>query len=285
MKGRLRGRLRRRLRRPRLPRFLSYADLATLGNGLMGLLAIFTMAVETPYFVGIDDRYVVLGLVAVGAGLDGLDGLIARRFGASRLGTILDDLSDLVTFCVVPSLFLVMNYGGEAWIPTVLTASVVFLFGMMRLARFASTPEHDSLVFTGLPTPVSASAILLLGVSGIPGPLVLSASLVLAFLNVSQVPYPKARARLIWVGAVIWVTALVMGALLLFRPTFTGQVLATGGVIVILLVTLGPLVRASGRPAPTEEENGEADEEAAVGPDAPAAAGDDAGDKSGLPGP
>lgn len=125
---------------------------------------------------------------------DTLDGWLARKMDAiTELGEHLDSISDVLSFGLLPALFLylyILPLDNRA-----VLSSLPFLFTAIRLARFNLTGKK--LAFSGLPSPANA---LLLVTSGIlfrdAHPvfilmIITSSSL----LMISTVPYP-AQLRL-----------------------------------------------------------------------------------------
>ena len=101
-----------------------------------------------------------IGLVALGALADLLDGMLARLLNVhSELGKQLDSLADMVSFGLVPGIIL---YGliAAAWqgqwpndLETrALPAFILTLFAALRLGKF-NLDERQSDGFLGLPTP------------------------------------------------------------------------------------------------------------------------------------
>lgn len=106
-------------------------------------------------------------LIVFAAIIDGLDGLLARKFKAtSNFGAELDSLSDFVCFGVAPALMLYLWAMPQAsrlgWIACMLFAMCCGL----RLARFnvmsgaGNRPHWASLFFTGVPAPAGAGLVL-----------------------------------------------------------------------------------------------------------------------------
>ena len=254
---------------PRLPRIrsvISAADLFTLTNGLAGFLAIavLTKAVvlyEPPFFPGLsgvfpglapseDDRFLLASiLITIGGICDALDGIVARKFGGSRLGGDLDTLSDTITFVATPA-FMVFTYYGEEphTFQALLAAGLILVMGMLRLARFNANPaESQTTTFQGLPTPWSAVTIALLVMARIPYNFALPLIVILAFLNMSNVSYPKSRGRNVVFALLMAAAALTTVVVILFFPENQPRVLRGSFTFVILAVALLPLFYTRGR--------------------------------------
>lgn len=253
-------------RMPRLPRvrgIISAADLFTLGNGLAGFLAIAVVTdtvrlYERPFFPGLDqvfpglapggndDRWLLATvLITLGLICDALDGIVARKFGGSRLGGDLDTLADTVTFVVAPAFMVFTYYGTERTFPSLLAAGLVLVMGMLRLARFNANPtEGSTTTFQGLPTPWCAITIALLINARIPPQFALPIVVVLAFLMMSNVAYPKSRGRATILALLMAVAALVTVAVILFFPDNQPRVFRGSFTIVMLAVALLPFLLA-----------------------------------------
>lgn len=96
------------------------------------------------------------------AGLfDAFDGVVARFTGtSSRFGVELDSLADAVSFGAAPSFIMYKAYFGQhdAW--GIAIASLVLIFGALRLARFNSQlVGFDKNYFSGVPVPIAAVTI------------------------------------------------------------------------------------------------------------------------------
>jgi CDP-diacylglycerol--serine O-phosphatidyltransferase len=150
--------------------------------------------------------------------LDKLDGFAARRLHAqSSFGVQMDSLSDLVTFCVAPTVLLLAVTGAGAGVPVgttwssfgVLAAGLLFVAaGALRLARFnVCTDEVDPHLFQGFPTTfcggLLVTAYLVAAKHGVPELWLRAAPfayVALALLMVSNIPMPKfgpSRSRLL----------------------------------------------------------------------------------------
>ncbi len=230
---------------------LSYADIITLSNALLGFLAI---------------TYIVDGLLRVASILiliciilDGADGWVARRLKIEHeLGAYLDTFSDMLSFCFAPALLLYTTFYninlGRAWehpinfLATVIPSVIVF-FGTLRLSRFADLNSED-FEYTGIPTPVIALLIIissyLFGWGDIfeSRPyIVLISLLILSFFLYSKIKYPKIRNKKWMIIGFLVILLSLTG--LITSTTFTGL---SGYILVIPLilglayVLIGPLL-------------------------------------------
>jgi CDP-diacylglycerol--serine O-phosphatidyltransferase len=142
-----------------------------------------------------------VGLIAVAAVLDGIDGRVARMIkGQSKFGAELDSLADFVNFGVAPGLILYFWQLNELHNGGWIAAMVFAISGGLRLARFNATmddpnkPAFAANYFTGVPAPLGAITVLLpiylsfLGVPRLPAVLTALFTLLIAFLMVSRLP-------------------------------------------------------------------------------------------------
>ena len=142
-----------------------------------------------------------LAAIVFAAGLDGIDGRVARLIkGQSKFGAELDSLADFVNFGCTPGLILYLwglhGAGNVGWI----AAMVFAICGALRLARFnvmiddPNRPLWAGNFFTGLPAPAGALVVMLpiyvdlLGGPKVGSTLTLFYTLAIAFLMVSQLP-------------------------------------------------------------------------------------------------
>jgi CDP-diacylglycerol--serine O-phosphatidyltransferase len=179
---------------------VSIADAFTVLNALLGfsaILAAFEGELELAYVL------VILGVLA-----DGLDGMVARRFGSKWLiGDFLDIMADTVTFGVAPSVLMYVTYRDGLGTPDLglsvmagrvlvfAVGALVISLGVLRLARFCyeSEDEGSDLYFTGLPIPATALLMVTMLLMELPGLVVVIFTIVSTVLMVSDLKYPKAR--------------------------------------------------------------------------------------------
>jgi CDP-diacylglycerol--serine O-phosphatidyltransferase len=186
-------------------------------------------------------RIVLLAAIA-----DGLDGILARRYGGSPYGSYFDGLSDALSFGVAPAVIVWMASGsGAPDATTLLLGGALGLYLAMALTRLAVYTAEDASVSytTGVPTTLAATLIVLAVIGGLTHPLdFVGVGGVLALLMVSEIRYPDLRVR----------DALGMGVLqagVVIAPTAFGlalPVLLAGCATAYLL--FAPYAYRKGRP-------------------------------------
>lgn len=195
-------------------KLLRKADAFTIANAVLGFLAITYIA---------DGKYAqaeALILLAVAA--DGLDGIVARRFGkgAPSLGDYLDIMADYLSFCVAPSILLYQTHYDVAASPLLTrpedllvgaAAGLMVCLGLLRLARHVATAGPAAGRFTGLPTTAAGLFATLVIAAGGLGDLVTSALVIaVAVLMVTEVPYPKIRGPVAGAAGALVVAGVVV---------------------------------------------------------------------------
>lgn len=161
---------------PLLPTFI------TCGNLTAGFAALF---------LAIEGRFLwAAGLVFFAAGLDLLDGAVARKGEVDgEFGRSLDSLADVVSFGVAPAAALYLAALHTLPVLGAAACAVYVVCGALRLARFPLVRRDER--FVGLPIPPAGVLLAALSVLGMPPVLGLLAGLLLAGLMVSEIPFPK----------------------------------------------------------------------------------------------
>jgi CDP-diacylglycerol--serine O-phosphatidyltransferase len=186
-----------------LPNLLT---LSSVASATVGMIALSETHGEKAYAVAM----LCLGISLI---LDRVDGPLARKLGvSSKTGAQLDSLADLVSFAVLPALFLVrsLDSSGEAAGQTSFLTSPSAVFFVVsacwRLARFEEIGmirNRFGECFVGVPTPVAGAALctaLSCGrLFGLPANIIIAAALALAVLMNSRLAYPKRG-----IGAIPW---------------------------------------------------------------------------------
>ncbi|MEM2583445.1 MAG: CDP-alcohol phosphatidyltransferase family protein [Candidatus Thermoplasmatota archaeon] len=159
---------------------ISFADSFTIINGISGLISIF-FSINGNFYAAF-----ILILIAVLA--DGLDGIFARKFG-SFVGKYMDEFCDTVSFCISPCIFAFLKYKVEINNFIFLCFSSIFLiFGILHLISYHIGEKN---FFMGLTTPASAIIITCISYLNLPLFFLYIAFLILSFLMILSIPYPR----------------------------------------------------------------------------------------------
>ena len=185
---------------------LSFADLFSVLNCTFGFIGIYNLIKNSNF----------LPFLYLSALMDGMDGMLAKRFGKSALGKDLDSLADLVSFGVFPAMVIAKTC---IWI-----ALAYLLSAILRLARFNVLEMED---FLGLPTTASALALftaLRLGLD------VRAIALLLAILMISDLRYVRVKDRklLLVIGLVVMGNIFTVFAVYILSVMLVCYILSPG---------------------------------------------------------
>jgi CDP-diacylglycerol--serine O-phosphatidyltransferase len=175
---------------------LGVADVVTLANAVLGLVAMTAAVVGEPLLVA---QLILLAAVA-----DGLDGIVARTYGGTEIGPYLDSMADIVSFGTAPALF-VFIVANEPWGPltdevavfvvAAAVASLVVVFSLLRTVLYTVYVDEDE-KRPGIQNTLASSILAAAYLAGMTSvPVILASTAVLSVLMVAPVPYPKLRAR------------------------------------------------------------------------------------------
>ncbi|NUB91772.1 protein sorting system archaetidylserine synthase [Haloterrigena sp. SYSU A121-1] len=203
-----------------LPRFvgrLGVADAVTVSNAALGFVAVVVAFVD----IALAARLILLAAVA-----DGLDGILARRYGGTDVGPYLDSLADVASFAVAPAVvaFVVVTDSLELGFDAVtgellLTTGTCALFVAMAVTRLGMYTAFDvSGNYTeGIQTTLAATIIGAAILAGTTDPwLVLAVTGAFCYLMVSRIEYPDLLARDAAIMGVVHVLAILI-------PEFAGH--------------------------------------------------------------
>ncbi|MDG5774939.1 protein sorting system archaetidylserine synthase [Haloarculaceae archaeon H-GB2-1] len=175
---------------------LGVADAVTLANAGIGFVAAVA---------AIADPTLAARLVLLAAITDALDGIVARRFGSTEVGPLLDSITDVVSFGATPALFLYaavsVSWAGPLDAPPLALAgglvvpSLFVAFSILRTGFYTvyvGEDEHRPGIQNTLASTILVTAYL----SGLTTPAALLAlSVVVSVAMVAPFPLPKLRAR------------------------------------------------------------------------------------------
>lgn len=206
------------------PRFvgkLGIADAVTVGNAALGFLATAVATVDLTTAA----QFVLLAAV-----LDGLDGVLARRYGGTPAGPYLDSLADVASFGVAPAMVVIVLVEGATTNGLVALAAfgLPSLFVAMAVVRLGLYTAYDTDRTTtlGAPSTLAATVLGAAVLSGVREPaIVLLITAVFCYLMVSPIEYPDLLAR----------DALLMGVVHVLAVLIPGF---QGGLFPVALLTL-----------------------------------------------
>ena len=181
------------------PRFvgrLGVADAVTAANAALGFLAVATAFAD----VGLAARLMLLAAVG-----DGLDGVLARRFGSSEAGPYLDSLADVACFGVAPAALVYAAVRREWPLETLsvdprtaaalLVPALFVTAAVVRLALYTALDADESET-EGVPSTLAATIIGAAVLAGMTAPVpLLAVTGVFVYLMLAPVRYPDLLAR------------------------------------------------------------------------------------------
>jgi CDP-diacylglycerol--serine O-phosphatidyltransferase len=193
---------------------LGVADAVTLANAVIGVVAMTAAVLGRVDLVA---RLILLAAVA-----DGVDGIVARRYGSTEVGPLLDSVADIVSFGTLPALFVfaaareewALTDSPELYAAATAVAALLVVFSLARTALYTVHVGEDE-TRPGIQNTLASSllaAAYLAGLTVVPA--LLAAGAVLSVLMVAPVSYPKLLARdalvmgFFQMGAVLLPTAL-----------------------------------------------------------------------------
>lgn len=108
-----------------------------------------------------DQLYLAIAITFVSMFLDYLDGRVARKYGGSDYGKVLDSLYDILGWVLFPALVVNIESNWAWWSITITT--IYCSFAALRLSRFtvAGYVESNKRYYTGMPVSYSRYALLL----------------------------------------------------------------------------------------------------------------------------
>jgi CDP-diacylglycerol--serine O-phosphatidyltransferase len=190
----------------------SIADLISLLNVGFGFLAIFILLIDES-FVGSIRIHIAFSLILLALLADGLDGIVARKTKSGKLGDYIESMADMTSMSIAPLVFLYSVYHSDITSDALFLIVVggVFLFylssGVIRLASFHLMKQDQ--YFIGLPASAATIILLVLAYLKIPLLAILGSVIILSFLLVSSIPFPKTDTRMNGIATILIFGAIV----------------------------------------------------------------------------
>ncbi|MFB6178324.1 MAG: protein sorting system archaetidylserine synthase [Halorientalis sp.] len=230
--------------RPRFVGRLGPADAMTIANAALG----FAAAVAATITPSLGARLILLA-----AGTDGLDGVIAERYGGTPVGEFLDSLADVASFCVAPAVFVFSVARGEWHLtltaadpPLQLAAALVIpaIYVASGVARLGMYTAYDigSDSTEGVQTTLAATLLAVVYLADLPdlvGFQLSQAGLLIAltagftYLMVTTIEYPDLK-----VSHVLGMAVIQLGAIIV--PTAFNRLFPRVLLVMAVLYFIGP---------------------------------------------
>ncbi len=163
---------------------LKIADYCTLAS-----ISFITTAF---YYLFGGDYKLAIGCMLLAILCDFFDGILARKYGSSRYGELLDAFFDVAGFLLFPISFYIVYFD----VPLIGLAPCVAIMisGCLRLARFVKTGFSDTSASHYVGMPVFYIAFLpILAIFGVNSLLLGSSMLVVAFFMLSEYKFTKPK--------------------------------------------------------------------------------------------
>jgi CDP-diacylglycerol---serine O-phosphatidyltransferase len=183
------------MKKDHLLKELSVADYITLAATLLIIVALWLLWRE--------ETYLAVSVAFLSMFLDYLDGTVARKYGGSGYGKVLDSLYDILGFVLFPSLVVITQTNWAWW--SLVVVAVYHLSASLRLARFTNEGyfAKDKRYYVGSPVLFSKYALILSFVAGAKLSVLILAVMVPLMVSSKLVkkPHPTfAQLNLIYAG-------------------------------------------------------------------------------------
>jgi phosphatidylserine synthase len=178
---------------------LSWADYLTIFATLLIVSAI--------WLLWLGKTELAVGVAFLSMFLDYLDGTIARKFGGSPYGKVLDSLYDVLGWVLFPALVINIQTGWTWW--SVVVTTLYCVFSVIRLSRFTVTGyvEKDKSYYIGMPVLFSKYALLIAFIFGAKLSVVILAIMIPLMVSSRLIKKPHpffAQLELLYAAIFIW---------------------------------------------------------------------------------
>jgi len=195
-------------------RLLSVADFISIINAIFGILAIIVLFIDL--INSLELRiHISLSLILIGLLADGLDGIVARKFGKSSIGNYLESMADMTSMVVAPAVFIFVVYSDELYsdilrnIWLFVAVGLFLFFGIVRLASFNTMKEKN--IYIGLPASASAIILLILSYLRVDFILILPIVVIMGALIASDFIFPKTDKKMNAIAVVLIFLTILFG--------------------------------------------------------------------------
>lgn len=194
-------------------RLLSFADLISIANAILGIFSIFFLFSNIIESQELRFR-VSFSLILIAVLADGLDGIVARKIGKSEIGEYLEAMADTTSLVIAPAFFIYFIYSDSTACCFykniyLFFALILFLtFGIIRLASFHIL-KNDKF-FVGFPAPASSILLLILAYFKIDFIYILPAVIIIGSAMVSVIKFPKPDKKVNSIASLLIILTLIL---------------------------------------------------------------------------
>jgi len=134
--------------------------LKSLRNNFANIISLLSIpfALFSFYHIFLGNFFLSVLFISIAFFLDTLDGYVARKLKIeSEVGRLIDSFCDILNYLVYPALFIFKFFNFDLLISVIL-ASFIVVFGIIRLARFTSegfVVKDGRNYYRGVPVPVA----------------------------------------------------------------------------------------------------------------------------------
>jgi CDP-diacylglycerol--serine O-phosphatidyltransferase len=195
-------------------RLLSVADFISITNAVFGVLAIIVL------FIDIIDSlelriHISISLILIALLADGLDGIVARRFGKSLIGDYLESMADMTSMVVAPAVFIFFVYSDvlfseilrNIWL--FVAVGLFLFFGIVRLGSFNIMKEKNR--YVGLPASASAIILVILCYLRVNFLFILPTVIIMGALMASDFVFPKTDKKMNLLAFILILLTILFG--------------------------------------------------------------------------
>ena len=216
-------------------KLLSLADFISISNAVFGILAIIVLFIDL--IDSIELRiHISFSLILIGLLADGLDGIIARKFGKSKIGDYLESMADMTSMVVAPIVFIFVVYTDELYYEILrniwlfVAVGLFLFFGIVRLASFSVMKEKN--IYIGLPASAGAIILLVLSYLKVNFISITPTVIIVGALMASDFVFPKTDKKMNIVAVFLIISTILFGKTFYgFAPIFL--------LLAVLLYTFG----------------------------------------------
>lgn len=216
-------------------KLLSLADFISISNAVFGILAIIVLFIDL--IDSLELRiHISFSLILIGLLADGLDGIIARKFGKSKIGDYLESMADMTSMVVAPIVFIFVVYTDELYYEILrniwlfVAVGLFLFFGIVRLASFSVMKEKN--IYIGLPASAGAIILLVLSYLKVNFISITPTVIIVGALMASDFVFPKTDKKMNIVAVFLIISTILFGKTFYgFAPIFL--------LLAVLLYTFG----------------------------------------------